>query len=76
MSLVEEMADEIIFLLDGQVYFRGSKKQLTEQFDEAGLEAAIAAILMGKQRKERNKTSIRFTNGKVLQRRRHAILNH
>lgn len=76
MSLVEEMADEIIFLLDGKVYFRGSKTQLMAQFDEDRLEAAIAAILMGKQKKELNKTSIRFTNGKVLRRRGQAILNH
>lgn len=76
MSLVEEMADEIVFLLDGQVYFRGSKKELTTQYNEEGLEAAIAAILMGKRTSKLSEAGIRLTNGKVLRRRGQAILNH
>lgn len=76
MSFVEEMADEIVFLLDGKVYFRGSKEQLTSQFEEEQLEHAIAAILMGKQRADFHKTSISLNNGKVLKNRGHLLLNH
>ncbi len=46
MSLVEEIADEIVFLLDGEIYFKGSTKQLKEQTDQNNLEHAIANILI------------------------------
>ncbi len=45
LSLVEELASEIIFLLDGRIYYQGSVEELKEQHHESGLEAAIAKIL-------------------------------
>ena len=45
MSFVEQVADEIVFLLDGKIYFKGSIKQLQEQTQQQNLEQAIATIL-------------------------------
>ena len=45
MSFVEEVADEIVFLLDGKIYFKGSIAVLKEQTRQQNLEKAIAAIL-------------------------------
>lgn len=45
MSLVEELSDEIIFLLEGKIYFQGTVSQLLEQTNQINLEHAIAKIL-------------------------------
>jgi Cu-processing system ATP-binding protein len=45
MSLVEEIADEIVFLLDGNIYFKGSVSSLKEMTKEKNLEHAIAKII-------------------------------
>lgn len=45
MSLVEELSDEIIFLLEGKIYFQGTVDQLLRQTDQLNLEHAIAKIL-------------------------------
>ncbi|HTO37409.1 MAG TPA: ABC transporter ATP-binding protein [Brumimicrobium sp.] len=45
MSFVEDMADEIVFLLEGKVYFRGSAAALKEQTGEVDFEHAIANLL-------------------------------
>ncbi len=45
MSLVEEIAEEIIFLLDGKIHFQGTGTALKETTGESNLEAAIAKIL-------------------------------
>jgi len=45
MSFVEQMADEVVFLLEGKVHFRGNQQQLKERYNAANLEHAIAAIL-------------------------------
>lgn len=45
MSLVEELADELMFLLEGKVYFRGTYHQMMEEQEEENLERAIAKIL-------------------------------
>jgi len=45
MSFVEEMADEIVFLLDGKIYFKGSSSELKDQTAEPDLEHAIAALI-------------------------------
>ena len=45
MSFVEEISDEIVFLLDGKIYFKGSINQLKEQTNQNDLEHAIANIL-------------------------------
>ncbi|MFD1314604.1 ABC transporter ATP-binding protein [Namhaeicola litoreus] len=45
MSLVEEIADEIVFLLDGSIYFKGTVKELKEKTNQSDLEHAIANII-------------------------------
>ncbi len=45
MSFVEEMADEIVFLLDGKIYFKGTVQELQEKTEQRDLEHAIANIL-------------------------------
>ena len=45
LSFVEEVADNIVFLLDGKIYFDGSQEQLLAEQDEVSLEYAIANIL-------------------------------
>jgi len=45
MSLVNEFADEIVFLLDGKIYFKGSVKSLKKQTNENDIEMAIATLL-------------------------------
>ena len=45
ISLVEELADEIIFLLEGKIYFKGSPAKMKEMVNESNLEKAIATIL-------------------------------
>ena len=45
MSFVEEISDEIVFLLDGKIYFKGSIQMLKEQTNQTDLEHAIANIL-------------------------------
>ena len=49
MSFVEEMADDIVFLLEGKIHFRGKKQNLMNQYQATNLEKAIANILEGKQ---------------------------
>jgi len=45
MSFVEEVADEIVFLLDGKIYFKGTVKELKTDTEQENLEQAIAKIL-------------------------------
>jgi Cu-processing system ATP-binding protein len=45
MSLVEEIADEIVFLLDGNIYFKGSVADLKKQTNQTDLEHAIANLM-------------------------------
>ena len=45
MSLVEEIADEIVFLLDGEIYFKGTISMLKEQTNQEDLEHAIANLM-------------------------------
>lgn len=49
MSLVEDLADEVIFLLEGKIYFRGSLPELLEQQSAPNIEQAIANILRKKK---------------------------
>lgn len=44
MQFVEEMADEIIYLLEGDIYFKGSIQQLMAKTQQTDFEHAIAAI--------------------------------
>ena len=45
MSVVDELADEIVFLLDGKIYFKGSIEALKEQTNNNNLEHAIANLI-------------------------------
>jgi Cu-processing system ATP-binding protein len=45
MSLVEELADEVVYLLEGHIHFRGNLKDLKETYSETSVERAIAALL-------------------------------
>jgi len=45
MSFVEEVADEIVFLLEGQIYFKGSIDTLKTNTKQSDFEHAIASIL-------------------------------
>lgn len=45
MSFVEEMADHIVFILEGKIHFEGSPSNLIEMQGGGGLEEAIASIL-------------------------------
>lgn len=49
MNFVEEMADEVVFLLEGRIHFRGSVDSLKRAYRENNLERAIARILQGEQ---------------------------
>jgi Cu-processing system ATP-binding protein len=46
MGLVEEIADEVVFLLEGRVYFSGTLNDLLKHAGESDLEHAMAGILM------------------------------
>ncbi len=45
MSFVEEVSDEIVFLLEGKIYFKGSIGELKTKTDQPDFEHAIASIL-------------------------------
>ncbi|WP_369049143.1 ABC transporter ATP-binding protein [Tenacibaculum sp. UWU-22] len=45
MSFVDEIADEIIFLLDGKIYFKGSVQSLKERTQKQDLNKAIAHLI-------------------------------
>ena len=45
MSFVEEIADEIVFLLDGKIYFKGTIAAIKEETKSATLDVAIANLI-------------------------------
>lgn len=45
MSFVEEVSDEIVFLLEGKIYFKGSIDELKKNTGQPDFEHAIASIL-------------------------------
>lgn len=45
MSFVEEISDEIVFLLEGKIYFQGTVSELKKKTSQNNLESAIANIL-------------------------------
>jgi Cu-processing system ATP-binding protein len=53
LSEVDELADEVIFLLEGKIYFQGSVSELLYSQDETRLDRAIAAITQKKTNRER-----------------------
>lgn len=53
LSEVEELADEVIFLLDGKIYFQGPVSELLYSQDEIRLDRAIAKITQKKTGREK-----------------------
>lgn len=45
MSFVEEISDEIVFLLDGKIYFKGTVEALKTQTNQSSLEHSIASLM-------------------------------
>ena len=45
MSFVEEVSDEIVFLLEGEIYFKGTIGALKTKTNQPDFEHAIASIL-------------------------------
>lgn len=45
MSFVEEVSDEIVFLLEGKIYFKGTISELKTKTNQSDFEHAIASIL-------------------------------
>lgn len=45
MSFVEEIAEDVIFILEGKIYFNGSVSELKTQTGQTNFEHAIATIL-------------------------------
>lgn len=45
MSFVEEVCDEVVFLLEGKIYFQGEISELKERTQSDDLEQAIAALM-------------------------------
>jgi Cu-processing system ATP-binding protein len=45
MSFVEDVSDEIVFLLEGKIYFKGSIQKLKIKTNQPDFEHAIASIL-------------------------------
>ena len=45
MSFVEEISDEIVFLLEGEIYFKGTIAELKYKTNQPDFEHAIASIL-------------------------------
>ncbi len=45
MSFAEEISDEIVFVLDGKIHFKGSVAQIQDETGQTTLETAIAALL-------------------------------
>lgn len=45
MSFVEEVSDEIVFILEGKIYFKGTIAELKSKTNESDFEHAIASIL-------------------------------
>ena len=44
MQFVAEVADDIVYLLEGKIYFKGSIAELQKKTDQTDLEHAVAAI--------------------------------
>jgi len=59
MDVVEELADTIVFLLEGKIYFKGSLRDMYEITNEVKLERSIAKIL---EKNKENKTAQKVVN--------------
>jgi Cu-processing system ATP-binding protein len=45
MDFVEQISDQIVFILEGVIYFRGTVNELREKTNQPNIERAIASIL-------------------------------
>jgi len=45
MQLVEELSDEIIYMLEGHIHFKGTVNELKSKFDDRDIESCIAKML-------------------------------
>ncbi len=59
MSFAEEMADRIVYLLEGKIYFDGSLVKLKKMFGQVTLEGAIAELLQNHQAKSNGRLADR-----------------
>jgi Cu-processing system ATP-binding protein len=66
MSLVEDLADEIVFLLDGNIHFKGTLVEMIDRSGEKDLEHAIARILERKQGKDVQPPAKQIPIAKIL----------
>ena len=69
MSFVEDIADDVVFLLEGKIHFQGSLKELKNQYNETTVERAIAAIL------QKDKTPKPLNGNALSVSKSHSILN-
>ena len=60
MSLVEELADEVVFLLEGNIYFHDTLASLKETFGETNAERAIATLLENNRTLKREVVFLKF----------------
>jgi Cu-processing system ATP-binding protein len=49
MAEIQELADEIVFLLEGEIKFKGAINSLLEHKKETKLERAIAELMSGEK---------------------------
>ncbi|HEY4799189.1 MAG TPA: ABC transporter ATP-binding protein [Bacteroidia bacterium] len=61
LNEVEELADEIFFLLEGKIYFHGKPQQLKDEQNQPSLEKAIAAMLV----KNKNNPATTYSNSEI-----------
>jgi len=66
MSLVEEMADELVFLFEGKIHYRGKPEEMKQSYGATNLERAIANMLRGQKRIEPNGKAVRETKKLIL----------
>ncbi len=52
LNFVEQMADHVVYLLDGEIYFQGELTELKAKFGGESLEQSIAAIMEGENQKQ------------------------
>ena len=51
MKLVDDLSDQIIFLLDGKIHFSGTKEEMLKNTESNDMEHAMASILTNKKAK-------------------------
>ncbi len=50
LSEMEELAQNVVFLLEGKIYFNGTIKELINSTDQRNLERAVASIMNGAEK--------------------------